>query len=111
MTKEIIIINDYATINEKLKSFLISNGLKLDTWESIYDDTQIEEDDYYDFYNFLHCTDTRFATIDPLALRKECNEYWDTLKETGNPNEIKIFRLDRYSIDELLETLEWWYTR
>lgn len=110
MTREVLIINANASINEELKSFLTSKGFKLDLWESIYDDTQIEEDTYDDFCGILRGTDALFAIIDPLTMGKEWNEYWETLKETGNPSKIKIFRLDRYSVDELIETLTWWYS-
>lgn len=109
VTREVLIINANATINEELKSFLTDKGFKLDLWESIYDDTLSEEDTYDDFCGLLRDTEALFAIIDPLTKGKEWDEYWDNLKETGNPNKIKIFRLDRYSVEELLETLTYWY--
>ena len=109
VTKEVLIINANASINEELKNFLTSKRFKLDLWEPVYDDTLSEEDTYDDFCGLLRRTDAEFAIIDPLAMGKEWDEYWDTLKETGNSNKIKIFRLDRYSVDELIETLKCWY--
>ncbi len=104
------IMNAYLAYNFVMNDQLDVTGEAVVEDDKYWDNDESEEDTYDDFCGLLRRTDAEFAIIDPLTMGKEWDEYWDTLKETGNSNKIKIFRLDRYSVDELIETLKCWYS-